>query len=823
MLRSLSLSTTGKKADLQNRLIEFLTSSFHARDEGRINNLHSIVQEQIHGGPTINRTATNNYRAPPPLPNPPVGIGSRLPQSHIPQVHQVNNPPNVFLMRDRAYLDIKQPPPYTFEPNVFYTVKERLTADIVVPPSQEIIRAIFKLEISPEKARLLKEHKISVMVFSVAIETPTGITPSLPISFHNNLSMRVNGNPIPDGFKGLKGKEGTAKPADISRFLSHRETNSVEISLNENSKSYAFSIFTTEPVSVDSLITRIHQHPHILKEETIRKFSNPNTDDEIEELSIILPLKCPLSFTRIKLPTRSIYCEHIECFDADSFIQLQQQATTWICPVCNKKIRFEDISIDDYMDDVLKRTAAYDISEIEIETNGTWKLPADAPLLKSDDEDDEDGIERGEHSHGPQENAVVISFDSDGEEIEEVYVAPSHKSSATPAPVNTSTANATNTPNTATANSSNNQAATSSSNGSDTISNVSSGRTVLPLPNNLPTPPAVSASSSLVAQQANAAATAAATVLTKNIDEYSPEELISILPSWKKSIFGQAHRGQANNNMNGDSRNKENGSSSYNNSNSTEQQSWVLPPINFTQNKSNHSTPTNPPPSATLPAQGPNASQNSYTNGNDSHSSYNTSLSSSNTNSPVTTMTSSVASVTSAPYSNLRTAISGSTISKPSSPYQLNNNNISASIPPSSSSPPASFAQPLQPPSSSASPISYASSINNANNVSKTSPAISQVTTSSFAANPLSRRISNGGSAPVSHPPARPSFSRPTSIPLPPSPIAGRTASNQIPHSLPPQPAQQSATLKRSVSEIIDLTLSDSDDDDQHTPTRTRH
>lgn len=42
--------------------------------------------------------------------------------------------------------------------------------------------------------------------------------------------------------------------------------------------------------------------------------------------SSVMSLKCPLSTLRIDLPVRSKICSHGQCFDAASYLQLQQQA-----------------------------------------------------------------------------------------------------------------------------------------------------------------------------------------------------------------------------------------------------------------------------------------------------------------------------------------------------------------------------------------------------------------------------------------------------------------------------------------------------------------
>jgi len=47
-----------------------------------------------------------------------------------------------------------------------------------------------------------------------------------------------------------------------------------------------------------------------------------------------VPLKCPITFKRITLPARGHECKHIQCFDLESYLQLNCERGSWRCPVC---------------------------------------------------------------------------------------------------------------------------------------------------------------------------------------------------------------------------------------------------------------------------------------------------------------------------------------------------------------------------------------------------------------------------------------------------------------------------------------------------------
>lgn len=55
-----------------------------------------------------------------------------------------------------------------------------------------------------------------------------------------------------------------------------------------------------------------------------------------------LTLKDPISMTRIALPCKSAYCHHFACFDALTFLTLNEQTPTWTCPICNRLVGTDD-------------------------------------------------------------------------------------------------------------------------------------------------------------------------------------------------------------------------------------------------------------------------------------------------------------------------------------------------------------------------------------------------------------------------------------------------------------------------------------------------
>lgn len=53
-----------------------------------------------------------------------------------------------------------------------------------------------------------------------------------------------------------------------------------------------------------------------------------------------------LSYARIEIPIRSVHCQHIACFDAVTWFEMNEQTPQWMCPICNKSLKVEDMLVD---------------------------------------------------------------------------------------------------------------------------------------------------------------------------------------------------------------------------------------------------------------------------------------------------------------------------------------------------------------------------------------------------------------------------------------------------------------------------------------------
>uniref|UniRef100_A0A8C1VAF2 Zinc finger, MIZ-type containing 1b n=1 Tax=Cyprinus carpio TaxID=7962 RepID=A0A8C1VAF2_CYPCA len=96
-------------------------------------------------------------------------------------------------------------------------------------------------------------------------------------------------------------------------------------------------------------------------------------DDGVEQTAIRISLKCPITFRRIQLPARGHDCKHVQCFDLESYLELNCERGTWRCPVCNKAALLEGLEVDQYMWGVLNALQNSEFEEVTIDPSCSWR------------------------------------------------------------------------------------------------------------------------------------------------------------------------------------------------------------------------------------------------------------------------------------------------------------------------------------------------------------------------------------------------------------------------------------------------------------------
>eukprot|EP01084_Bolivina_argentea_P104580 187253_1 len=82
---------------------------------------------------------------------------------------------------------------------------------------------------------------------------------------------------------------------------------------------------------------------------------SPKIDDFVYDGPLDISLRCPLSTAKIQTPIRGTNCLHSQCIDLKTFLLFSHDTGVWQCPVCLNPLTFNQIFIDNKMNDILKQ------------------------------------------------------------------------------------------------------------------------------------------------------------------------------------------------------------------------------------------------------------------------------------------------------------------------------------------------------------------------------------------------------------------------------------------------------------------------------------
>ncbi|XP_054724066.1 E3 SUMO-protein ligase PIAS2-like [Uloborus diversus] len=239
-------------------------------------------------------------------------------------------------------------------------------------------------------------------------------------NFPPSISIKVNGknvtlpNPIPTNRPGVEPKR-PSKPVNITHCtkLSPTVNNLVNVSwATTYGRSFAVALYIARQLSSQTLLQRLRANGVGNPDHTtamIKEKLQQGQDSEIAMTSLRGSLLCPLGKIKMEMPCRAITCNHLQCFDASLYIQMNEKKPKWVCPVCDKPAVFKSLVIDGLFMDIATRVPP-ECSEVEFNENGSW-----TPILpvKEPKEPKKAVVEKGP----PKAVEIVdVSSDSDSEE-----------------------------------------------------------------------------------------------------------------------------------------------------------------------------------------------------------------------------------------------------------------------------------------------------------------------------------------------------------------------------------------------------------------------
>ncbi|CZR58962.1 related to E3 SUMO-protein ligase pli1 [Phialocephala subalpina] len=333
-------------------------------------------------------------------------------------------------------------PRIEFKSSPYYEIQEQLVPPVVCEVMQHhrhTVKTTLRVNDRPILSRLSLDPTLRIMVFC----SMEGVGKQ-DIAFPHQSEIKVNTGEVKANLRGLKNKPGSTRAVDITKELRLNPAhyvNTVEMTYALTSKKYYLMLYVVKAIPVTDLVKKLEAGKRITEKSVIDEMLNKARDADIVTTASVLSLKCPLSTLRIDLPCRSIACKHNQCFDATSYLQLQEQGPTWLCPICNNPAPFESLAVDekepvnpsrssgvasDSDDDLIEITKSGD--SIRMSAPRSFKTPVSMASQQSREPSASSGPPRDPPNTGSTSSkrtiSAVIDLTSSGDEDDEPIARP---------------------------------------------------------------------------------------------------------------------------------------------------------------------------------------------------------------------------------------------------------------------------------------------------------------------------------------------------------------------------------------------------------------
>ncbi|XP_001945079.1 E3 SUMO-protein ligase PIAS3-like isoform X1 [Acyrthosiphon pisum] len=222
-----------------------------------------------------------------------------------------------------------------------------------------------------------QEYKIQIILRLLQVGIDENVTERLPY----NITVSVNDRQCKLPTLNIPTKAGITPwrcnvPIDITQQTDLRNClqNTLKITWSEEPHEYMAGVYVANKLTWNDLLVELKKRPLRASDKTkelIKKSMENDADMGVD--SMFATVKDPLTKLRMKLPARGVDCIHLQCFDAIQFLQMNEQKQTWTCPLCKKKLKFENIEVDEFFLNMLQSP---DLSEecenVVLLKDGTW-------------------------------------------------------------------------------------------------------------------------------------------------------------------------------------------------------------------------------------------------------------------------------------------------------------------------------------------------------------------------------------------------------------------------------------------------------------------
>ena len=166
----------------------------------------------------------------------------------------------------------------------------------------------------------------------------------------------------------IKNGATSTKPLFIKNMCNPGE-NLLTISVSSCCCSHLFVLELVQRPTLQNLERQIFQKKLLPKDQSIAKlkqvFFNSNNsapdrpvldqaDQESSVTAETVPLRCPYTNQMVQIPTRSIECRHLRCFDLHNFLFVNRDKPVWQCPLCARPVGLDELEIDQFILEIIR-------------------------------------------------------------------------------------------------------------------------------------------------------------------------------------------------------------------------------------------------------------------------------------------------------------------------------------------------------------------------------------------------------------------------------------------------------------------------------------
>ena len=255
----------------------------------------------------------------------------------------------------------------------FYDIHGELLGptSLLAQGSSRFQEAQFQFHLTPQQATDIASNRDIRMgckldyLYQIQLRfCPLDSTAEQGDEFPPSICVQVNGkmcqlpNPIPPHQPNVEPKR-PPKPINVTSMckLSPTLPNVVNIKWAADfGKGWVVGIWLVEKLSSEDLLERLKQKGTRNSEFTrdLIKMKLNDDEDEIATTNLKVTVACPLGKMRMTIPCRPSTCDHLQCFDAMLFLQMNERKPTWQCPVCDSAALYDNLLVDGYFLEVIK-------------------------------------------------------------------------------------------------------------------------------------------------------------------------------------------------------------------------------------------------------------------------------------------------------------------------------------------------------------------------------------------------------------------------------------------------------------------------------------